>query len=72
MTDKAADPSGRSPGAADPLARLAREARLLQEGCEDTRAGRCISGTDVDAWLDGVDGDRELPVPKRPDDRSPR
>jgi hypothetical protein len=53
-------------------ARLAREAALLEEGREDIRAGRCIGGDDVDAWLEGLDGAEELRVPERPNDRSYR
>ncbi len=49
--------------------RLAREAVLLEEGRADIRAGRCISGADVDAWLEGLDGDHELHVPGRQDGR---
>lgn len=43
--------------------RLAREAALIEEGRDDIRAGRCINDADVDAWLDGLDGDQELPLP---------
>lgn len=34
------------------------EATLLDEGREDIRAGRCITGEAADAWLDGLDGDQ--------------
>lgn len=42
--------------AAHRRARLAREAALLDEGREDIRARRNISGDRVDAWLDRLDG----------------
>ncbi len=33
------------------------EAKLLDEGRADIRAGRCVSGEGADEWLDGLDGD---------------
>ena len=39
------------------------EAKLLEEGRADIRAGRCISDSAADAWLAGLDGDRELAIP---------
>ena len=33
-------------------ARLAHERALLHEGFEDIRAGRCLTGAELDAWLD--------------------
>jgi hypothetical protein len=41
----------------------AREAALIEEGRRDIRAGRCISGAALDAWLEYLDGDQELFVP---------
>jgi hypothetical protein len=37
------------------------EAKLLDEGREDIRAGRCISGEAADAWIAGLDGAQDLP-----------
>jgi len=43
-------------------ARLAREAALLEEGRADLRAGRSLSGEALDAWLEDLDREEELPV----------
>jgi hypothetical protein len=48
---------------------LTREAALLEEGRDDIRAGRCISGAALYGWLEGLDGDQELSVPDRPSDQ---
>jgi hypothetical protein len=48
------------------------EAKLLEEGREDIRSGRCISGDAADEWLNGLDGDQELPIPGAPGNRSAR
>lgn len=39
------------------------EAKLLEEGRADIRAGHCISGSAADAWLADLDGDHELAIP---------
>lgn len=52
-------------------ARRAREAALLEEGRADIRAGRCLSGDDLEAWLDGVDAAQEPPIPVRRSGRAP-
>jgi hypothetical protein len=36
---------------AEHAARLARERALLNEGFEDIRAGRALTGAELDAWL---------------------
>jgi hypothetical protein len=48
------------------VAQLAREAKLLEEGRDDLRAGRSISGAALDAWLEGLDGDQPMSVPGQP------
>ena len=54
-------------------ARLAREAELLAEGRADIRAGRCLSGDALDAWLDRLDKTQEFPpVPGRSSGRTSR
>ena len=46
------DPMPAAETEAERTARLARERALLDEGFEDIRAGRALTGADLDAWLD--------------------
>jgi predicted transcriptional regulator len=43
--------------------RLAREAKMIAEADADVAAGRLVDEADVDAWIDSIGTDHELPVP---------
>ena len=43
--------------------RLACEARMLAEARAQLDAGCYVDATDVDAWIDSLDTDNELPPP---------
>jgi len=43
--------------------RLAREATMIAEALASVAAGRVVSSEAVDAWIDSLDTDHELPVP---------
>lgn len=43
--------------------RIGREAELIAEALADTAAGRVVSEADVNAWIDSLGTDRELPPP---------
>lgn len=43
-----------------------QEARLIEEGCQAIREGRYIDDADLDAWLDGLDENPDLPIPLAP------
>lgn len=47
-------------------ARLARERKVLESAREDIRAGRCISGPELDAFLDWFVADDDTPPPPAP------
>lgn len=49
--------------------RLARETALLEVGRADIRAGRCLSGDALEAWLEGLG--TALPTPDRFSGRTP-
>jgi predicted transcriptional regulator len=44
-------------------ARLAWEAEGIAEARADVAAGRLVDEAEVDAWLDSIGTDHELPVP---------
>lgn len=43
--------------------RFAWEAARIAEADADIAAGRLVDETDVDAWIDSIGTDHELPVP---------
>jgi predicted transcriptional regulator len=43
--------------------RLAWEAEMIAEADADIAAGRLVDSADVDAWIDSLGTDHELPVP---------
>ena len=43
--------------------RLAWEAAMIAEADADVAAGRLVDEADVDAWIDSLGTDHELPVP---------
>jgi len=43
--------------------RLAREAEGIAEARADVAAGRIVDEAEVDAWIDSIGTDHELPVP---------
>jgi len=44
--------------------RLAPEAELLAEAFADVAAGRIVDEAEVDAWIDSLGTDHELPLPR--------
>jgi predicted transcriptional regulator len=44
--------------------RLAWEAERIAEARASAAAGRVVSSDEVDAWIDSLDTDRELPAPR--------
>jgi predicted transcriptional regulator len=66
--DTAPVPAGSAPAAsseteADRQPRLAREGAMIAEADADIAAGRFVDEADVDAWIDSLGTDHELPVP---------
>ncbi len=58
--------SGQPPGPeteAERQRRYAREAAMIAEADADIAAGRLVDEADVDAWIDSIGTNRELPVP---------
>jgi predicted transcriptional regulator len=43
--------------------RLAWEAEMIAEADAGIAAGRLVNEAEVDAWIDSIGTDRELPVP---------
>jgi predicted transcriptional regulator len=43
--------------------RLAWEAKMIAEADADVAAGRLVDAAEVDAWIDSIGTDHELPVP---------
>jgi predicted transcriptional regulator len=43
--------------------RLAWEAKMIAEADADIAAGHVVDEAEVDAWIDSIDTDHELPVP---------
>ena len=43
--------------------RLAWEAEMIAEADADVAAGRLVDWADVEAWIDSLGTDHELPVP---------
>jgi len=48
---------------AERRSRLAWEAAMIAEADADLAAGRLVDEADVDAWIDSLGTDHELPVP---------
>ncbi len=46
--------------------RLAWEAEMIAEADADIAAGRLIDEAEVDAWIDSIGTDHELPPPRSP------
>ena len=44
--------------------RLVWEAEMIAEAYADIAAGRLIDAAEVDAWIDSLGTDHELPVPR--------
>jgi predicted transcriptional regulator len=44
--------------------RLVREAKMIAEADADIAAGRLIDEADIDAWIDSIGTDQELPPPR--------
>jgi len=44
--------------------RIAYEAELIAEARASAAAGRVVSSEEVDAWIDSLGTDNELPAPK--------
>ena len=44
--------------------RLALEAEMIAEARASAAAGRVVSAEQVDAWIDSLDTDDELPAPR--------
>ncbi len=51
-TPLAGEPGRQTETEAERAARLARERALLEEGFEDIRAGRYLTGAELDTWLE--------------------
>jgi predicted transcriptional regulator len=66
--DAAPDRRSRAPvtrieGVVEKRRRLAREAEMIAEADADIAAGRLVGSAAVDAWIDSIGTDHELPVP---------
>jgi predicted transcriptional regulator len=55
--------TARPESAADKQRRLAWEARMIAEARAELDAGLFVDAADVDAWIDSIGTDHELPVP---------
>jgi len=49
---------------AERQARVAWEAEGIAEALADVAAGRLVDAEEVDAWIDSIGTDHELPVPR--------
>ncbi len=49
--------------AAENRRRLAREAALIAEADAEIAAGLFVDSADVDAWIDSIGAEHELPLP---------
>jgi predicted transcriptional regulator len=49
---------------ADRKRRIAWEAEMIAEADADIAAGRLIDAAEVDAWIDSIGTDHELPPPR--------
>ncbi len=56
-------PTARFESAAEQQRRLAWEAEMIAEADADIAAGRLVDEAEVDAWIDSIGTDHELPVP---------
>lgn len=56
--------STRLESTAEKQRRLAREAWLLAEAEASIAAGRVIDAAEIDAWIDSIGTDHELPPPR--------
>ena len=57
-------PAARLDTEADMQHRLAREAKMIAQARASAAAGRVVSSAQVDAWIDSLDTDHELPAPR--------
>jgi predicted transcriptional regulator len=57
-------PAARPETEADRQRRIAREAEMIAEARASAAAGRVVSSEEVDAWIDSLDTDHELPAPR--------
>jgi len=57
-------PAGRSETAEARKRRLAWEAERIAEADADIAAGRLIDAAEIDAWIDSLGTDHELPPPR--------
>jgi predicted transcriptional regulator len=53
----------RSESAAENQRRFAREAEMIAEARAELDAGLFVDSAEVDAWIDSIGTDHELPVP---------
>ena len=64
VTNPPRDPPDRPETAEARRSRLAREAVMIAEAEADVTAGRTVSLEAVEAWIDSLGTDHELPVPR--------
>lgn len=57
------DPPGTNETEAEGQRRLAWERERIAEAEADIAAGRVVDSAEVDAWIDSIGTDNELPVP---------
>jgi hypothetical protein len=57
------EPTARFESTAAKRRRLAHEAGLLAEARAEIAVGLIVDSAEVDAWIDSIDTDRELPPP---------
>jgi predicted transcriptional regulator len=56
-------PASHSEIEAEKLRQFAWEAAMIAEADADIAAGRLVDAADVDAWIDSIGTDHELPLP---------
>ena len=64
------DPPGTNEAEAERQRRLAWERERIAEAEADIAAGRVVDSAEVDAWIDSIGTDNELPVPSPAVDRT--
>ncbi len=57
-------PTTRPEAEAEKQRRLAWEAEMIAEADADIAAGRLIDSAEIDAWIDSIGTDHELPPPR--------
>jgi predicted transcriptional regulator len=63
IPDTGHNPSPAKETAAERQRRIAYEAEMIAEADADFAAGHTVSEEEVDAWIDSLDTDHELPIP---------